>query len=79
MAVPEKIPLVCNRMRAFRIQLWGSLIGDSKIGWLPRLPSWGATGDFKQEAGAKLNPGPSPGNGGELETSLSHFTRNLAR
>eukprot|EP00964_Phaeocystis_antarctica_P024879 scaffold13943_cov61-Phaeocystis_antarctica.AAC.1 len=25
------------------------------------------------------NPGPSPGNGGELETSLSRFTRNLAR
>eukprot|EP00964_Phaeocystis_antarctica_P093199 scaffold60068_cov60-Phaeocystis_antarctica.AAC.2 len=43
-------------MRAFRIQQWGSLIGDSKIGWLPRLPSWGATGDFKQEAGAKLKP-----------------------
>eukprot|EP00964_Phaeocystis_antarctica_P012133 scaffold6690_cov68-Phaeocystis_antarctica.AAC.4 len=24
-------------------------------------------------------PGPSPGNGGQLETSLSRFTRNLAR
>ena len=25
-----------------------------------------------------FNPSPSPGNGGELETSLSRFTRNLA-
>ena len=58
MAVPEKIPLVCNRMRAFRIELWGSLIGESKIGWLPRLPSWGATGDFKQEAGERLRLEP---------------------
>eukprot|EP00964_Phaeocystis_antarctica_P098149 scaffold64193_cov24-Phaeocystis_antarctica.AAC.1 len=64
MAVPEKIPRVRNRMCTSGIEL---------------LPSWRATGDFKQEAGAKLNPGPSPGNGGELETSLSHFTRNLAR
>eukprot|EP00964_Phaeocystis_antarctica_P105839 scaffold70822_cov92-Phaeocystis_antarctica.AAC.4 len=28
---------------------------------------------------SQLNPGPSPGNGGELETSLSRFRRNLAR
>ena len=26
-----------------------------------------------------LNPFPSPGNGGQLETSLSRLTRNLAR
>ena len=26
-----------------------------------------------------VNPGPSPGNGGQLETSLSLLTRNLAR
>eukprot|EP00964_Phaeocystis_antarctica_P035858 scaffold20500_cov62-Phaeocystis_antarctica.AAC.1 len=26
-----------------------------------------------------FNPGPSPGNGGELETTLSLLARNLAR
>eukprot|EP00964_Phaeocystis_antarctica_P035482 scaffold20264_cov65-Phaeocystis_antarctica.AAC.2 len=28
---------------------------------------------------ARVNPGPLPGNGGKLETSLSRVTRNLAR
>ena len=31
------------------------------------------------ERTSDLNPGPSPGNGGQIETSLSRFPRNLAR
>ena len=38
-----------------------------------------AVSSYPQQVRCFVNPGPSPGNGGELETSLSRRTRNLAR
>eukprot|EP00964_Phaeocystis_antarctica_P139707 scaffold104510_cov54-Phaeocystis_antarctica.AAC.2 len=44
-----------------------------RVGLHARMPS--PLGRFR----GPINPGPSPGNGGHIETSLSRFTRNLAR